>query len=154
MNQFTSIWTKELKEELKTLWGRMSATEIAAMFNTKYGFKLTRNSIIGVVHRLRIKDGYIPRKLPGRKPKPDQPILRRRPVHEPEVPQVLTLKLPPAPPPFKPTWTCQYFIGDQKCGQPSQGSWCEEHKKIVYAPKPQLYNTKPPQYGAHRNNRS
>ena len=122
------IWTEDLDRELLDLWPTRSASEIAFYFNDRYKVTVSRNAVVGRIHRIRIKAGHIPKGLPRRKvPLVPPPIVERKPM---------TLQKKPAvPPPYKPLGTCQFFVGDYMCGKISRGSWCEAHEKVVYLPK-------------------
>lgn len=74
------LWTEERDEEMRRLKRlNHSAAEIAAML----GDGLTRNAVLGRLHRLGIREGKVVRKRvarrnpqakkPVRKPRPDQP---------------------------------------------------------------------------------
>jgi GcrA cell cycle regulator len=45
-------WTDDIISMVKDLWKTMSAAEIAAQINAQHGLSLTRNSIVGKLHRL------------------------------------------------------------------------------------------------------
>lgn len=47
------MWTEELEAEVKALWEDHSATQIAIILNAR-GYAVTRNSIIGKLHRLKL----------------------------------------------------------------------------------------------------
>ena len=58
------IWTKEKLNRAKELMKTHSASQVGTMFNT------TKNSVLGVIYRDKIKNGYVPSsdsKYTGRK---------------------------------------------------------------------------------------
>ena len=52
-NHANSPWTAELKERVKDLWKNNSAADIAGKLNSE-GYPFTRNSVIGVLHRMGV----------------------------------------------------------------------------------------------------
>lgn len=52
-NQFSSSWTDELVEEIRTLWATNSASQIASILNQR-GYTFTRSAIVAKLHRLKL----------------------------------------------------------------------------------------------------
>jgi GcrA cell cycle regulator len=50
----TSVWTDELIDKVKLLWETNSASEIASLLWRQDGISLTRNAIVGKLHRLHL----------------------------------------------------------------------------------------------------
>jgi len=50
-----SKWTDELTAKIKLLWETKSATEISALLLKQDGVTVSRNAVIGKLHRLRLK---------------------------------------------------------------------------------------------------
>jgi|TARA_R100001463_G_scaffold31190_3_gene70598 hypothetical protein len=48
------IWTKEEIEEVKELKKKHSASQVGILFN------VSKNSIIGLLYKEKLKDGYVP----------------------------------------------------------------------------------------------
>ena len=48
------VWTKEEIEDVKKLKQNHSASEVGRMFG------VTKNSIIGLLYKEKLKDGYVP----------------------------------------------------------------------------------------------
>ena len=122
-------WPAEALELLQELCKKgYSASQIAAKLKEQFQTTVTRNMVIGKVHRLRIS-GKLPIKLTPPKAYRPRPAIARVPRER--APWLGTIKIKPVPR-YKPLGTCQYFIGDVICGKNSQGSWCDEHDKIVH----------------------
>jgi hypothetical protein len=152
-----------VKDEVARLWAEgHSARDIAAMMARFPGLlrPLTRNAVIGMVHRARVKSGGAatrkalkPRKLSKpRKPpaKLQEPYLPPKPPvekseHRPKA------KYPPRPvevakKPAKASvrWvpilktglmTCRYTTdGKAFCNSQEGHPWCPEHRKVVFTP--------------------
>ena len=144
-------WTEERVETLKTLWlDGLSASQIAKQLGG-----VTRNAVIGKVHRLGLSGRATPSQpsaalRPARAPRPLAPMVQRRtPVvteprrQPPTVPAidrieerggatVLTLG----------AHMCKWPIGDPSsseftfCGRRSQDErpYCIEHARLAYQP--------------------
>ena len=97
-----SPWNDERKELLKRLWAAdMSASAIAARLNCG----LTRNAVIGQVHRMKLPkriQTYLPRKprrpAPIRPRAPSKPSTRPNPVAKPVQSRPMPVLLPVAAP--------------------------------------------------------
>jgi len=82
---FQSRWTEELKAQAKQLWTDHSATQIAEILNAQHGTALTRNAVVGLMHRAGLgasvktkshpQDNYAPEIIRKRTYQP-----RRKPV--------------------------------------------------------------------------
>lgn len=146
-------WTHEEKGRVADyLKAGMSAAEIAAEFGDK-----TRNAIIGVVQRDKTlaSIGFI--RSPGQrhardwKARPKKP--RERGRQKVDVNKLLAFQAP-APQPVLPLLPphscgrpifklgpgqCRFAVNDAWrgethlfCGEPSEGGWCQAHRRIVY----------------------
>lgn len=108
------------------LWKmEISSGEIARRFSAKYGMPVTRNTIIGLIHR----NTNHKHTAPSVKGRPTTKVRRAPPIVK--VPQLAVVRYTPEPR-YERISTCQYFIGDKMCGVKSHGSWCDEHKEVVY----------------------
>ena len=139
-------WTDERVTVLKKLWLEgLSASQIAKQLGG-----VTRNAVIGKVHRLGLSGRAAPSqparavfKAP-RAPRPasSTPVIRREPVlraepvrvRAPEQPgsaTVLTLG----------SHMCKWPIGDPSsteftfCGRGTAGTYCSEHSQVAYQPQ-------------------
>jgi GcrA cell cycle regulator len=139
-------WTDDRVTVLKKLWLEgLSASQIAKQLGG-----VTRNAVIGKVHRLGLSGRAAPSqpqraifKAP-RPPRPvsSTPVIRREPIirpeplrlREPEVPgsaTVLTLG----------AHMCKWPIGDPSsdeftfCGQRTEGTYCSQHSRVAYQPQ-------------------
>ena len=144
-------WTDERVEQLKKLWADgLSASQIAAELGG-----ITRNAVIGKVHRLGLSGRGAP-SAPGRTARisPPRPARPRRAVVRPS-----RVMAPPRPPvaasvtvPEGPglvtdmarlaVHACKWPIGDPKspefsfCGRrASEGVYCVEHARVAYQPQ-------------------
>lgn len=160
-------WTDERVEGLKALWSDgLSAGQIA----DELGGGITRNAVIGKVHRLGL-DGRAPRAGGGapagpRRPKPQvsrpRPTVRHvtapppgplqepepsavpdEPLHAPGEHRATLLELTPD--------TCRWPVGDPRsadfffCGaKPSGGVYCGYHDRIAYNGLPERRAAPPP----------
>ena len=152
-------WTEDRVETLKKLWTEgLSASQIAK----EMGEGVTRNAIIGKVHRLKLSG----RATPSRPPRP-----RAKPAPKPRVTTsaprtagsttttpTVQREMPIAPPPLEPaplpsgefatvlTLTnhiCKWPIGDPTeqnfrfCGRKSKASspYCDAHASQAYQPQ-------------------
>ena len=129
-------WTEERVEVLKTLWNEgLSASQIAGRLGG-----VTRNAVIGKVHRLGLSGRAAPAKPKAVQPKPD-PI--------PAPPPRAAVRMDPA------TWgetratvttiganECKWPIGDPAsadfhfCGQGAAGGkpYCAYHSSLAFQP--------------------
>lgn len=143
-------WTDDRVETLKKLWLEgLSASQIAKQL----GGGVTRNAVIGKVHRLGLSGRATPSKpapavvrvarprpvasAPARRapsaaaasaPTPPQTVVARR--EEPGSATVLTLGV----------HMCKWPIGDPSsrdftfCGRGASGTYCDEHARLAYQP--------------------
>lgn len=140
-------WTDDRVERLKKLWTEgHSASQIAGELGG-----VTRNAVIGKVHRL----GLSGRATPSRPPRRTIQLQRPRPVIRP--PKSVTRLPPPPPPPveaqplpngeFATVLTlsdrlCKWPIGDpgeagfRFCGRKNgaAGPYCEAHARLAFQP--------------------
>lgn len=143
MPQTNIVWTDELREKVKVLWEEgHSAQKIG------YQLNVSKNAIIGVVHRMGL-----PKRLNPVKPGASQPEFKfhsSRPVPTPTGPTLPPLKSVTKPievykPPQLPrrvraTVECQW---PQKingkytfCNAPAvRGSYCGQHAARAYRPR-------------------
>lgn len=145
------IWTPERVTQVKTLWLEgHSATHIASMVSTA-SKPITRNAIIGRIHRMglnreRISHPSRPRALAGQ-PKPTKP---RRVVPHSDKPKLRLAKVNPMPviaPPSTGKKTlielaandCRYICDDDLfCAEPKDNgsSYCPGHRARCCYPMP------------------
>ncbi len=137
-------WTDERVEQLKSLWTEgLSASQIARALGG-----VTRNAVIGKVHRL----GLAGRVSPSRSERPRLPVVPKVAVrlHAPEPPVVEEDPIHLADGNFVTVLTindrmCRWPIGDPSenefhfCGhKPKNGSpYCEAHARKAYQPQQQ-----------------
>lgn len=134
------VWTEERIALLRRLWGEgLPASQIAKQIGG-----VTRNNVIGKVHRL----GLAGRATPSRPSK--RPIRAARPrltTSRGEAPTVVVPNLEPLGPSDKiqtlkfDETMCKYPIGDPLdanfsfCGRGvKEGPYCEEHSRLAYQP--------------------
>ena len=148
-------WTEERVEVLKKLWlDGFSASQIAKQL----GGGLTRNAVIGKVHRLGLSGRAAPSQPQRAAFKPTRPV---RPTPAPQPTPVLRRAEPaiaPEPPPpavFACEETgsatvltlgshmCKWPIGDPStdgfsfCGRASgEGPYCVQHARVAYQAQP------------------
>jgi len=139
-------WTEDRVEQLKSLWTEgLSASQIARAL----GGGVTRNAVIGKVHRL----GLAGRATPTRSDRPrlpSAPRLNVRHAHTPPAPIVEEDPLKLDDGSFATVLTisntmCRWPIGDPSdnefhfCGlKPKSGSpYCEAHARKAYQPQQQ-----------------
>ncbi|MGF1464004.1 MAG: GcrA family cell cycle regulator [Maricaulaceae bacterium] len=146
-------WTDDRVETLKRLWAEgLSASQIAKQLGG-----VTRNAVIGKVHRLGLSGRATPsrpvRRTAAARVKPSAPRAPAPPTAVKPVPAPVT----PPPPPLEPAplengnfatvltlseRICKWPIGDPTdpnfrfCGRPSKpGSpYCEAHARMAYQP--------------------
>jgi len=145
-------WTDERVETLKKLWlDGLSASQIAKQLGG-----VTRNAVIGKVHRLGLSGRATPsqpsRPAAFKAPRPPRPISAPAPrprALEPK-PAPLPAPRPPQIPESPGTATvltlgahmCKWPIGDPSsadftfCGRraPEEGPYCEDHARLAYQP--------------------
>jgi len=146
----TPVWTDLRVDRLKALWAEgLSASEIAERLNG-----VTRNAVLGKLHRLHLLGGRKPQ--PGASgPKPGRTRMARpiRPPAEARPPAALQ----PAPPASAcidlpglvrrlealRRHQCHWPLGDPKaqdfafCGRwKATGPYCDDHRRIAYAGLP------------------
>jgi GcrA cell cycle regulator len=73
-NHSNSPWTDELRAEVKEMWSDHSAQEIAVVLQNR-GYRFTRNSIVGLLHRAGLT---IEQKSEARKRRPPAPKRERK----------------------------------------------------------------------------
>ena len=127
--------------------------EVIKMWNEGYTsgdiawtLKVTRNSIMGTIHRAQ-KVGLAIKKDPYHPPKPK--IVKEEPVKKPVAVKPKVVKKVVAKPKKKPNVNyktlmelgphdCRWVVGEGYfCGaysESQQRPWCEQHHKIVYVP--------------------
>lgn len=154
------VWTEEMKVDLQHLWNveGKSAREIAEIVSKKYNVALTKNSVIGAVHRANLakrpspinnakdytrpKSSATPRPYVKRAPKITIPQLREAKMAVIKSVKQESLPLPP-PRPKRPTgrhsclWPLWGPVGrptHQYCGAKALegGPYCEEHHSMAY----------------------
>lgn len=151
----TAGWTEDRVGALKKLWLEgQSASQIAKAL----GGGVTRNAVIGKVHRLGLSGRAAPSQPARTTFRPTRP--RPAPAAQPSAPRRieaaqprLAVPTPPAPPPapdLPGTATvmtlgahmCKWPIGDPSsrefsfCGRrASEGVYCVEHARVAYQPQ-------------------
>ena len=151
----TFSWTQEAEEALnEALQRNLTATQIALEMSEKFGFQLTRCSVLGRVHRTRLKlqskraDTLKRSKPPAQKPKakairnggvapsklvPIKPFVERAPeIVIPESQRVTLMELSAG--------MCRWPMGDPRtpefryCGGAACSGlpYCEAHARIGY----------------------
>jgi GcrA cell cycle regulator len=146
-------WTEDRVIVLKNLWAEgLSASQIAKQL----GGGVTRNAVIGKVHRL----GLAGRATPSRPAKRPVRVARPRPIvtgtpmrPRPAPVQPHVQAAPPLEPMLRPDGkvvtvltlnegTCRWPIGDPSsadfafCGRhPAGGPYCSEHNRLAYQPQ-------------------
>lgn len=137
------VWTEERIAALKTMWGDGVTTGLTASQIAIELGGVTRNGVIGKVHRLGLAGRPRAGRMTGtpRKPKaPRPPVVRAAPASAP--------RPTPAPPKCDPiefmaltNTTCRFPIGERLpylfCGDPSAGllggmAYCSFHSRITY----------------------
>lgn len=145
-------WTPERTERFVVMWndGRLSASEIAAVFARQECRSVSRNAILGKAHRMKLpprlaKVGVVPslpkRKRVAKKPKAKMPAaVVAAPVLEApfiEIARIPLTELTDA--------TCKWPIGDPKasnfgfCGLPAAEGhvYCSaHHRRSIQPPRP------------------
>lgn len=117
-------WTPSLVERAQSLYKIHPAEKVAEILEKEFNHSLSRSSIIGIIHRTRIKNGHVPKQ-------------RKRVLdYAPYLPGPITKSTEADTKTFyKREKTCKFILPDNSsCSLPSTGSWCEEHKKIVFVP--------------------
>jgi GcrA cell cycle regulator len=153
-------WTDERVAVLKKLWlDGLSASQIAKQLGG-----VTRNAVIGKVHRLGLSGRATPSQ-PARpafkaprppRPAPTQPLIARRPIEQQPAATMSSVPVPVAPRPVfrmeEPgsatvltlgAHMCKWPIGDPSsdnftfCGRRSDDGtpYCLEHARIAYQPQ-------------------
>ena len=135
-------WTDERVEQLKKLWTEgLSASQIARVLG-----EVTRNAVIGKVHRL----GLSGRASPARIERPRYPKPQRRLIKA-VMPEPIIIEEEPEPEPEPGEWTtvltlkehmCKWPIGNpgdsnfRFCGRKAGegASYCNEHARKAYQP--------------------
>ena len=143
-----SNWTDDRVETLTQLWtGGASASQIARSLGG-----VTRNAVIGKIHRLGLSGRASPSAPGARRAKPKGERRLRRPAPAPPVAQVVVTPRVAAPtPPETGTATivsvrlgqCRWPIGDPLadgfclCGRRAErGAYCAGHGALAYRPTP------------------
>lgn len=133
-------WTEERVAQLRTLWARgFSASEIAYQLRD-----VTRNAVIGKVHRI----GLAGRITPERPQKAKRPrrsskgvVVFKTKFKERPAPKTKNRAVLHALPPKGPVieeaapHQCRYIRdepGSPICGRFALGSWCHDHRKVVF----------------------
>ena len=132
-------WTEDRVDTLKTLWNEgLSASQIAGRLGG-----VTRNAVIGKVHRLGLSGRATPAKPKAMKPAPEAPAPAPARPPEPSVPMdPATFGL------GRPTVSsiganeCKWPIGDPAaedfhfCGQGAAGGkpYCAYHSQVAFQP--------------------
>lgn len=148
-------WGEDACDELRKIWGQMSASAIARVFSRQFNSALTRGAIIGKAHRMGL-ERLSPHKSYGGRPRSAQPKMTRqpRPKASPRTPaaparvqpEAVVVALAPSPLMLSVMTIndsqCHYPFGDPKrgdfgyCGHRVRpgSSYCEHHHRIVWVP--------------------
>lgn len=142
MQQTNTIWTDELREEVRKLWEEGTSAQ-------KIGYKLnvSKNAIIGLVHRMGLAKRTNPVK-PGVQPEPKYHSSRPVPTPTgPTLPPLLSVAKPievykpsQLPVRVRTTSECQWpeHANGQYtfCNQPAvRGPYCGRHAARAYLPR-------------------
>lgn len=137
-----SVWTDERTELAKRMWaGGSSASEIAA----EIGQGITRNAVVGKMHRMKLRGG----RPPGVTPK--APRKRNRAAKRLLLPSIAPDEIPNLRPiaevwrgiPFnlRQRTECAFIVDDPRADVPCCGaktvpgqSWCPGHLAVVWPP--------------------
>jgi GcrA cell cycle regulator len=140
-----SLWTDALVSEITELWKTESAGSIARIINDRHSLTLTRNSVIGKLHRLGLTDKKEARPLDG------LPKAKRKRERRPRVRGLknrVTTRVELGCVPLNPMHLtfddigpaqCRYPYGDGPftfCGHPTRAgySFCTAHHSICWEP--------------------
>jgi GcrA cell cycle regulator len=141
-------WTEERVELLKKLWlDGLSASQIAKQLGG-----VTRNAVIGKVHRLGLSGRATPsqpQRTTFKAPRAPRPAVAAQPrrLSEPSLPQLPVQAFYPEEPGSATVLTlgahmCKWPIGDPStdaftfCGRrSSDGPYCVEHARVAYQPQ-------------------
>ena len=152
----TASWTEDRVGALKKLWLEgQSASQIAKQL----GGGVTRNAVIGKVHRLGLSGRAAPSQPARATFRPSRPRPAAQPTQAPSAPRRIEAVQPrpaaapsvPAPMPDLPgtatvmtlgAHMCKWPIGDPSsnefsfCGRrSSEGVYCVEHARVAYQPQ-------------------
>ena len=151
----TAGWTEDRVGALKKLWLEgQSASQIAKQL----GGGVTRNAVIGKVHRLGLSGRAAPSQPARATFRPSRPRPAAQPTQAPSAPRRIEAvqprpaapQLPVAMPDLPGTATvmtlgahmCKWPIGDPSstefsfCGRrASEGVYCQEHARVAYQPQ-------------------
>jgi GcrA cell cycle regulator len=139
-----SVWSDDRVTTLKTLWAEgLSASQVAGRLGG-----VTRNAVIGKIHRLGLSGRAAPSR-PGRAPRVSAPRAPRRvraPTPPPPPHRTVMAPAPPEGPGLVadlarlPAHACKWPIGDPKsasfsfCGRPAEGRYCTAHETVGVRP--------------------
>ncbi len=140
----TSNWNAERTDRLKALWlasDKPSCSQIASIFHSEFGINITRNGIIGKVHRLGLErrgargnykgNGKAAKTVRQHRSRMPRPVYEAPPVAMPPcIVDPLNIKLTDAQ-----SGQCRWIQGDDDliCGHPADGgSWCPYHHSVVF----------------------
>ena len=152
----TAGWTEDRVGALKKLWLEgQSASQIAKQL----GGGVTRNAVIGKVHRLGLSGRAAPSQPARATFRPSRPRPAAPPTQAPSAPRRIEAAQPRAVAPVAPTpaqvpdlpgtatvmtlgaHMCKWPIGDPSssefsfCGRrASEGVYCQEHARVAYQP--------------------
>lgn len=144
-------WTEERVSTLKTLWAEgLSAAQIAKQLGG-----VTRNAVIGKVHRLGLAGRATPSRPAKRPPRAQRPRTIASPAPRPRPPApALPVSAAPSLEALRREdgsvatvltindRVCKWPIGDPSdasfafCGRPScSGPYCQDHARVAYQPQ-------------------
>lgn len=130
-----------LDARLLPLWDLgHTASEISRTMTMEFGMDVSRNAVLGRVHRLMLP----PRKVEERKPKATTPRVYVPKPAKRAVPKIEPLEMNPTPFEFAANRQCRYPLWDDSqstgdiCGGKTGAgeSYCDFHRSRVFAPTP------------------
>ena len=155
MTKTQSVWTETLVSEIAELWKTESAGSIASIINKRHGLNLTRNSVVGKIHRMGLgvaDKTAVPKPQREKKEKKERkPILKIIPgfktlrIIESTMAGVAPLRCVPLDPMHLSLddigrGQCRYPYGDNApftfCGHPKReaSSYCTAHHFLCRTP--------------------
>ena len=149
----TSTWTDDMATLAKTEWGKgASASAIATMIWTSFHVPLSRNAVIGKLHRLGLTRSDAPARPMVARSRGGRPRRNPQPTRSfvPKTPEALAALPEPALPDFPDDFPyenrktiltvgngdCRYIVGDVRdgdyffCGEPQAEEWVKGQRVL------------------------